>query len=221
MSPSRQIDPQRLNGYGYGRDNPLKYTDPDGNDLKLKAGLKKADQDSIIKDAVNLYRKESGRAGLRQLKTSDITYVVGTGHLKTEINLFKGTAAEEFGRTAPEHLSGTTQNGVLTSIDRKGVTVNITLDVDKRDSAEKASDAGLRSPPPSEQTVFNHEIGHAVDKDTDLLKEYNETEQQAEKKANTFVDAAAREKNSMSKEDAEKEVREMLGLPAKEEKKKH
>jgi len=44
---SRQIDPQQLNRYSHVRNNPLKYTDPDGRDLKLAPGLKKADQDLI------------------------------------------------------------------------------------------------------------------------------------------------------------------------------
>src|SRR6267154_3745923 len=63
---ARMIDPQQLNRYSFVRNNPLKYVDADGNDLKLASGLKKADQDRIIKDAVKLYRKASGRAAMER-----------------------------------------------------------------------------------------------------------------------------------------------------------
>src|SRR5882724_378481 len=33
----RLIDPQRLNLYSYARNNPLKFVDPDGNDIVITA----------------------------------------------------------------------------------------------------------------------------------------------------------------------------------------
>ncbi len=222
ISSSRLIDPQQLNRYSYVRNNPLKYVDPDGNDLKLNPKLKKADQDRIIKDAIKLYRKASGRAALEQLEKSDVTYVVGSGKLPTDINLFKGTVSEHYGLTAAEQLRGIKdpKTGQVTFIERKGVVINITLDFGKRDDAQSAATAGSRPEPPSEQAVFNHEVGHSVDKDNDLVKEANESDADAEKNANGFNDKVMKEKDTLSYEEAEKRVREIFDLPPKEEKKK-
>lgn len=56
--------------------------------------------------------------------------------------------------------------------------------------------------------------------DNDLVKEYNKSVTEAENTADAFVNKVDREKNTMSKADADKRVREILGLPPKEEKKK-
>jgi hypothetical protein len=72
------------------------------------------------------------------------------------------------------------------------------------------------TPPPSEQTVFNHEIGHALDKDTDLVNEYNESGAEAEGEANGFARTAASQKDTLSEQEAQKQVRDILGLPPKE-----
>jgi RHS repeat-associated protein len=63
VKADRMLDPQRLNLYAYGRNNPLKYTDPTGMELqvgncgkgetvtgcieKLKQGLEKADRAAV------------------------------------------------------------------------------------------------------------------------------------------------------------------------------
>jgi RHS repeat-associated protein len=80
---SRMIDPQQFNRYGYGRNNPLKYFDPDGNDIKLKSGMKKDDADKILKSLVRMYRKESGRTAIERMEKSDMTFVIGTGKLSS------------------------------------------------------------------------------------------------------------------------------------------
>ena len=40
---SRQLDPQQLNRYSLTRNNPLRYKDPDGRDLKVDPKLKEPD----------------------------------------------------------------------------------------------------------------------------------------------------------------------------------
>lgn len=219
---SRLIDPQRLNRYGYDRNNPLKYVDPDGNDIKLKSGMKKSDVDKILGHLVRMYRKESGRSALERMEKSDMTFVVGTGKLETKVDLFNQTMSNTYGLTKPEGFKGTKDptTGEITP-DRKSGQVTITFDYDKRSDAEKAHDAGLGPAPPSEQRLTQHEIGHAGEFERDLLKEANRTEQESEKVADAFADKVDREKDAMSKEEAEKRVREILELPPKEEKKKH
>lgn len=103
---ARMIDPQQLNRYSYVRNNPLKYVDTDGNDLKLAAGLKKADAERIMKDMVRMYRKESGRAAVERMEKSDITFVVGTGRLPDKMNLMAGTLTENYGKTEKVGFTG-------------------------------------------------------------------------------------------------------------------
>ena len=221
---SRQIDPQQLNRYSNVRNNPLRYTDPDGRDLKLAPGLKKADQDRIIKRAINLYRKASGRAAIESMVTSDITFEVGTRNLPSKINLMDKTVKETYGLTERAGFTGTKDANDpkrWTSIDRTSGTVHIDFDFSKRKDAEVSYNAGLSSAaPPSEQHLFDHEFGHANDMNTDLLKEVNQGEQQAEQNAETFANTIEKEKDSLSKEDAEKRIRQIFGIPAQPEKKK-
>ena len=49
----------------------------------------------------------------------------------------------------------------------------------------------------------------------DLVKERKQSETDAEDKANKFAKKVKDEKNTISSEQAEKRVREILGLPAK------
>jgi len=218
---SRQIDPQQLNRYSFVRNSPLKYTDDDGRDLKLAPGLKKAEADRILKRAVSLYRKESGRAALERLEKSNITYELRAGPLSSEAK--HGGVLETFGETKPDKLLGRQdpKTGEITYIQREGTTVGITLDLGKLDKAQSDFLVGQRATgPPSEQQVFNHEIAHGDDFDKDPVAEQNQSPEGAEKKVKATTDTINREKNTMSEEDAEKRVREILSLPAKEEKKK-
>lgn len=92
---------------------------------------------------------------------------------------------------------------------REGLTISITLDVNKLDEDRNLADQGKMTPPPSEQGVFNHEIGHAIDKDTDLVAEYNESGPEAEAEANGFARTAASQKDTLSEQEAEKQVRDI------------
>ncbi len=92
--------------------------------------------------------------------------------------------------------------------------MQIVFDFAKRDDAQSAYDNGPRSKPPdSEQHVFNHETGHADDMNNDMVREYNQSEEDAEKNAETFANTGQREKDTLSKEEAEKRVREIFGVP--------
>jgi len=129
----------------------LKGIARDRADLKLAAGLSKSDQNRIIKDAVKLYRKESGRAALNQLAKSDVHYVVGTGQLASTPNAAKSAVLEEFGRTEPAAgtLKGTQdpKTGNVDYIERKDLTINITLDLAKLDRDQTEATQGRMTSP--------------------------------------------------------------------------
>ena len=220
---TRQLDPQQLNRYSLTRNNPLKYTDPDGRDLKLAAGIKKADSDKILKRATNLYRKASGREAIERLEKSDITFQLGTAKLETKTDLHNKTVVDEYGRTKGTGFKGTVDPSDATkakTIVRTSGVVQIDFDFGKRDDAQIAYNNKLQSnEPASEQQVVDHEIGHADDMNNDMVKEQNQSEKDAEAKANNFAKKVKDEKNSMSSEEAETRVREILGLPARPEKK--
>jgi hypothetical protein len=48
MKASRLYDPQRINLYGYCRNNPLKYVDPDGEDIILANATAQAQAKTYI-----------------------------------------------------------------------------------------------------------------------------------------------------------------------------
>src|ERR1039458_6846813 len=48
MEPRRLLDPQQLNLYAYGRDNPLRYTDPTGLDVNLNCSQVSSDTCSLL-----------------------------------------------------------------------------------------------------------------------------------------------------------------------------
>jgi RHS repeat-associated protein len=205
-SSALPIDPQSWNRYAYTENNPLKYVDPDGMDLKLAAGLSKADKNRIVHDLTQLYRKETGRAALQQLGSSDITYVVRAGKLggKTEL-----------GYTHGEGFTGTIDpiTGKPANVDRTSGQVNITLDFKKMDD-RKAIDP--KTTQGEEQHTVDHEIaGHAVDFDNNPAAEQNKSFGQAEFDADKAAYTVEAEKNSMHGKDAENEVREILNEPKK------
>ncbi len=194
---ARMIDPQQLNRYSFVRNNPLKYVDADGNDLKLAPGLKKADAERIMKDTVKMYRKESGRAAIERLEKSDITFAVGTGRLPSKTNLMAGSLTENYGKTEKVGFTGSvdSKTGRVTAIDRQSGQINITFDFQKRDDAQTSYDNRLQSnPPPSEQHLVRHEFGHADDMNSDMVRETNQSNQDAENGAENFANKVGNEK---------------------------
>ena len=137
----------------------------------------------------------------------------------------RGGYQDTYGLTVPAegtfHAKRDLKTGITSSVERNGLVINVTYDFQQRDDAQRAYELRQQSEaPPLEHRLFDHEIAHAQDKDSDLVKEYNQTSQEAESKANAFVDKVDHEKNSMGEEEAETKVRGILGLPPKEEKKK-
>jgi RHS repeat-associated protein len=61
MSPGRAIDPQQINLYIYTRNNPLKYVDPDGEDINEPTGLNEKEQKRYDDWKAKLLSTEEGR----------------------------------------------------------------------------------------------------------------------------------------------------------------
>lgn len=57
MEPRRLLDPQQLNLYAYGRDNPLRFTDPTGLDVNLNCSQVSSD---TCKGIVNDFNNRKG-----------------------------------------------------------------------------------------------------------------------------------------------------------------
>ncbi|MFN0140402.1 MAG: RHS repeat domain-containing protein [Pyrinomonadaceae bacterium] len=72
----RQFDPQRINLYGYVRNNPLKYKDVSGKDLVLATADKK-EQETLKKALTEIARTKSGREFLQKLEDSKVVYRLG------------------------------------------------------------------------------------------------------------------------------------------------
>ena len=61
MSYRRAVDPQRINLYIYSRNNPLRYFDPDGEDVEEPSGLGEEDQKAYEKWKATYLATEEGR----------------------------------------------------------------------------------------------------------------------------------------------------------------
>jgi RHS repeat-associated protein len=211
---SRLVDPQQFNRYSYVRNNPLKYVDPDGRDLKLKAGMKKADADRIMKINVSIYRKASGRAALERMESSTIPITSGTGTLPTTVTR-EGTKInikEQYGLTSREGTGYPAPPDKLQTVVLTSITV--TYDFEKRDAAQARAMIDPRfanSPPDSEQQVGRHETGHVDALITDPVREVTATEEESEAYAEDFAKRIEKEPNTMKEKDAEKRVKEMFG----------
>lgn len=211
---SRLIDPQQFNRYSYVRNNPLKYVDPDGRDLKLKAGMKKADADRIMKINVSIYRKASGRAALEKMESSAIPITSGSGNLPTKITQVgtKTNIDEQYGLTSREGTGYPAPPEKLKTVVLTSITV--TYDFEKRDAAQTRSMNDPRfanAAPDSQQHVGNHETGHVDALITDPVKEVTATEEESEAYAEDFAKKIEKEPNTMKEKDAEKRVKEMFG----------
>jgi RHS repeat-associated protein len=68
VTPARMFDPQRFNLYNYGRDNPLKYVDPDGRDINLVNDTAEGRKAALATITKNMTEKEAGNIDARQNK---------------------------------------------------------------------------------------------------------------------------------------------------------
>jgi RHS repeat-associated protein len=74
----RVMDPQRLNLYAYGRNNPLVFFDPTGKDIVSGTG----DQKPVRAALVEIARHPGGRAMLTKLDNLSVKIQAGGGALE-------------------------------------------------------------------------------------------------------------------------------------------
>lgn len=218
---SRIIDPQRINRYIYTRNNPLKYVDPNGEDIKLKQGMTKADQDKVIKKLTKTYQKQSGRDAIDKMAASEFKFIVGTDKLKTTDNLHNQTTTDEFGRTERitqkveynEKAKPLDNSAITVPKDKSQIEIGIDFDFEKRDRAQDSAERKERQEPPSSQDVVDHEIGHGKDMAENLVAAELKSEDESEQTAKDFQSKMSNEKKTLDEKAAEKKVRELLGVP--------
>jgi len=143
VDPALDIDkaiaePQRWNRYAYVTNNPLKYVDPDGRELKWATSLSTSDRERLVKILVEVVRREEGRALVERLAADSQVVEIGTR-----------SVGDDSGS------GGMTKTLGVTNL--KGSDLGITLDLGKISSIDPRQDpvhAGGT-------TTMAHELYHA------------------------------------------------------------
>jgi RHS repeat-associated protein len=116
------VDPQRWNRYAYARNNPLRYTDPDGKEIALAANLSKGDAKFIVSALTQIAGRSRGREALTTLINNPNTIVFGVGSVNDPTNVDAARKGEAVGLTfgTTTFLDPTT-NEVAVTIDRQAL----------------------------------------------------------------------------------------------------
>lgn len=193
------VDPQRWNRYAYGRNNPLRFVDPDGREIALASGLSKGDSKFLVNALTQVAMRPSGREYLNVLISDPNTIVFGTGSVNDPANVDgarKGeTTTLRFGTTT--FLDPTTQEVVVT--------------IDRQALGEFASRTNPRLDS-SGVTTTAHEIYHARDALSGKPQQFvaGDRPTSATGPAERFGQSVRREKKDISKGDARRLVTEAL-----------
>ena len=203
MNLSTFADPQRINRYTYVRNNPLRNVDSDGREMKTATSGAALDQ--LVSRLAAVERRPSGQAALQQLKGSLITFEFNLKSLVTDKQLHTAGLVP----IEPGHIhvnlvpADASSNG---QVNRSETTVNIDLDL--RITGED---------------ITRHEVEHGIQADNDPLGVYRAQEagensphyNALQEDADQFAHAPQEpnDKPTMSQEDAEKVVKDMLTKP--------
>jgi RHS repeat-associated protein len=71
MKKDRQFDPQRINLYIYVRNNPLRFIDPEGEDINLENNTKNGRRKAFLSITKNLTAREARNVGYRKNDNGD------------------------------------------------------------------------------------------------------------------------------------------------------
>ena len=148
ITKERLLDPQRLNLYAYGRNNPLRYIDPNGMDITLGRCSVGSEQDCF----------ERVQQGLRKEDREHVHLVQGDGKNGFKKGEFGVSVDKDYKsdsknfqtlQTLANDHSATATIDVLKSNDRFGLKVSISVDF--RTGAEQL---GPATTTPSEDGGF-------------------------------------------------------------------
>jgi RHS repeat-associated protein len=194
MNVMRVLDPQRLNLYAYGRNNPLTYTDPTGKDIVSGTG----DQKAIKSALVEIARHPGGREMLTKLDklTQKITLNTGTGIKYPDGSPAPGHHLPEAG--ADPHINRVTDSsGKITDVTSPNIDVTIDPALSKQ-----MRDTGDPNAPKSDAELLGHELKET--ENTEFKTPMGETE------TNNAVDSVLDSSKDMSAKDAGKFVDDLL-----------
>jgi hypothetical protein len=157
MNVMRVIDPQRLNLYAYGRNNPLVYTDPSGKDIVADTGNQKPIRAALIEIA----RHPGGREMLTKLDKLTVRIQLNNGEAK---------GGKGYGSITGSFMRQKDDSGHV--MDATGGPINITLDFklaasdrDLNKSLENMGKWAAREDvPSSDAELTGHELAHGEDK---------------------------------------------------------
>ncbi len=98
MTRARISNPQQWNLYPYTANNPLKYIDPDGKDMRLASGVSNNDRNYIVTNLARLYMTDKGRAYVERVNNSPYVVDLSVGKLP-RVQLGNGSEHVTGGRT--------------------------------------------------------------------------------------------------------------------------
>lgn len=197
MNVMRVMDPQRLNLYAYGRNNPLVYTDPTGKDIVSGTGDQKASKSALVEIA----RHPGGRQMLTKL--DNLTQKITLSTTKDKIYDNNGT------RTPGHHIADPPDAPINRTTDKAGnvdiTSPNVKVEIDPS-FAQTMRDAQDSNAPKSDAQLLGHELTETEHQD--FQPGFNPD--QHEGQTNSEVDSMLGSSNDMSKKDAEKFVDNLL-----------
>ncbi|MCZ2155101.1 MAG: hypothetical protein LC114_14585 [Bryobacterales bacterium] len=80
VTPARMEDPQRFNLYAYARNNPFRFIDPRGEDIKFANDTEEGRKKVLALITRNLSAREAANIGIRQTKNGAFkAYVIDKG----------------------------------------------------------------------------------------------------------------------------------------------
>ncbi|MGE0103764.1 MAG: RHS repeat domain-containing protein [Blastocatellales bacterium] len=169
MSRNRTIDPQQINLYVYGRNNPLTYIDPDGEEIKYSHGnpdkkLSKEQEDSL-KEAVKTLREQSGSAN-----NAFSVYDGKSGQAPDlDIQLLDDKTFDQLPDISSNTQGYATTGTVFYNEENKPISVSVIIML--RESAvsfEKEIKDRKAQKETKVEGIISHELGHAKEISTDL-----------------------------------------------------